>query len=86
MEKLIYHFNYFADKYANDMHFNIKCFHYAIINNTHKINKLKKISNFQNYEIRKLPAAKWACTKETNVDPLQDPMKDWREKVCMPQK
>ena len=36
---------------------------------------------FQDYEIRKLPAAKWACTKLMDVDPLEDPMRNWREKV-----
>ena len=37
---------------------------------------------FQNYEIRQLPAAKWACTKLTNVDPMEDPMRNWQENVC----
>jgi len=45
---------------------------------------IEVLETHDNYEIRKLPAAKWACTKETNVDPLQDPMKDWREKYDTP--
>ena len=38
-------------------------------------------ASLKNYEVRRYPAAKWACTKEYEVDPLKDPMKDWEEKV-----
>lgn len=34
----------------------------------------------QNYELRRYPAAKWVCTKENDVDPLADPMRDWETK------
>ena len=36
---------------------------------------------FQDYELRRYPAAKWVCTKENDVDPLTDPMRDWETKV-----
>jgi len=41
---------------------------------------IEVIKKEQDYEIRKLPAAKWACTKLMDVDPLEDPMRNWREK------
>ena len=35
----------------------------------------------KNYEVRKYPVAKWACTKEYDVDPMTDPMRNWETKV-----
>jgi len=31
------------------------------------------------YEVRVYPSSKWACTKEYDVDPINDPMNDWQE-------
>ena len=38
-------------------------------------------ASLKNYEVRRYPAAKWACTKEYDVDPLIDPMRNWETKV-----
>jgi len=40
---------------------------------------IEVLEEHENYEIRQLPAAKWACTKLTNVDPMEDPMRNWQE-------
>jgi hypothetical protein len=31
------------------------------------------------YEVRVYPSSKWVCTKEYDVDPINDPMNDWQE-------
>merc|ERR1711936_355474 len=41
---------------------------------------IEVLETHDNYEVRKFPAAKWACTKENNIDPLVDPMRNWEEK------
>ena len=33
------------------------------------------------YEVRVYPSSKWVCTKEYDVDPINDPMNDWQENV-----
>ena len=35
------------------------------------------------YEVRVYPSSKWVCTKEYDVDPINDPMNDWQENVSM---
>ena len=31
------------------------------------------------YEVRVYPSSKWVCTKEYDVDPINDPLNDWQE-------
>ena len=39
------------------------------------------IENGDGYELRVYPASKWVCTKEYDVDPINDPMNGWQETV-----
>jgi len=37
------------------------------------------IDKGDDYEVRVIPASKWICTKEYDVDPIKDPMNDWQD-------
>ena len=39
------------------------------------------IENGDGYELRVYPESKWVCTKEYDVDPINDPMNGWQETV-----
>ena len=39
------------------------------------------VENGDGYELRVYPASKWACTKEYDVDPINDPMNGWQKTV-----
>jgi len=45
-----------------------------------EILSIEVLEKHENYEVRKIPATKWVCTKENKVDPLADPMRNWEEK------